>query len=207
MMMRVFWCVLAMLGTGAASADEVPMKKVIKDCDLRIEFEPREAMLHFRPSHPNGSECFLEPQVAEAGLREALDQRKDGAGPKLIFLGRLNQSHWLSDAVVLLAAYDHFGWDRQSGRPRQGNLNAYLANLLMSDRPVPKVQDAAEADILWPLRGVLAGHGYVVTGVSVEKVFVGDVDFFDGRTPSGRYPIDALVHLRITKAPMPSLPE
>jgi len=185
--MRVLLLALLLcLAPGIAMADqEKPKWKKINDCELRIEFEPKEAMLHFRAGVPSGDRCYVLPETAAAELRAALKQRAEVSSLKLLFLGRLEDYHWLAMRVARSAAADE-KWDSQNGKLREGNLNAYVAGLLMREN-------------LSPLADVLAEYGYRIVGASVEKVMVHEMGF--AGMPSGKCPGDALVHLRITKSP------
>lgn len=142
-------------------------------------------MLHFRAGLPSGERCDVIPETAAAELNAALKKHAEMPPLKLLFLGRLENYHWLANRVARSAAADQ-NWDTQDGRPREGNLNAYVAGLLMQED-------------LSPLTDVLAENGYKIVGASVEKVIVQRMSFaglLDGRCPG-----DALVHLRIAKAP------
>jgi hypothetical protein len=203
---RLLLAASLLLWAGTASAEQpLLVANIIEDCDLKIEFEPRDAMLHFRAGQPNGEKCYVTPDRARSELRKILEQRKTAPAVKLIFLGRMDEYHWLADRVAKTAARNESGWDRKRGQPRSGALQTYLANLLIGQvtegrmTEGPLTEDGSQAGgILDPLDDVLAQYGYAVTGASTEKVMVDEISYSDG-TPSGRYPVDALVHLRIAK--------
>ncbi|MGZ8144272.1 MAG: hypothetical protein ACXW0L_07080, partial [Methylosarcina sp.] len=57
-------------------------------------------------------------------------------------------------------------------------------------------------ELLAPIENVMARHGYRISGVSVEKVLVGDfrdLPFYEGKTHAGSIPFDAQVWLRLRK--------
>jgi hypothetical protein len=193
--------VLLTLVGGATRADEFLVKTDVP-CQVAAEYEPREHMLHVRISEDTGAECTVPPDGLAAALDEGLAAHDD---LQLIFLGRFEDYPWIAEKIVKLAAQDDRpggAWEGGSGKARgDGGSNAYLAHLIADPRKVPFAPTVEAADVLWPIRAVLDRHGYAVTGASVEKVITTLVERPQGNGNKRRLPTDALVHLRIAKAP------
>jgi hypothetical protein len=171
-------------------------------CHLKIEYEAKEQMLHLRPTVPTDGSCDITPLMVQTALYQALDRQRGNPDLKLIFLGRLVDYPWLSNALRNYAM-DNSGrlgfWNADTGRSVDGDDNAFVGYA-----------------IAWKFRGsmppfgdVLAEHGYRVVGTSAEKVLVKPMTIsawpsFDSppqQDLTGRFPFDALVHLRIAKVP------
>jgi hypothetical protein len=173
---------------GAAIADQEVIVGDLKACHLKIEYEAKEQMLHLRPFSPGKDLCEVPLSVIGEGLNQAL---KGGQDVGLIFLGRLIGYEGMSRLLMLRASKDA-RWDRATGKARDGHDNSLVAALLAD----PNEKD----DALMVVREALAAQSYEITRVSVEKVLV--LCVFDSKTvPSGCHPSDALVYLRIEKAP------
>jgi hypothetical protein len=190
--------VLSSVG-GVALADEF-LVKADNPCQVTAEYEPREHMLHVRLSEDTGNGCEVPPDGLVTALDEGLTAHDD---LQLIFLGRFEDYPWIAEKIVKLAAQDDRpggAWDGGSGKARgDGGNNAYLAHLFADPRKVPFAPTAEAADVLWPIRAVLARHGYVVTGASAEKVITTRVASPVGGGKQRRLPTDALIHLRIAR--------
>ena len=184
----------------AALAEESTIYFVARCAKVVAEYEPKENMLHIRSK--GSSNCSMDPESVEAALDKSLAQHDD---LKLIFLGRIQNYWWIKRKIVALAAEDDVPdgkWDGGTGKARgDGGNNAYLAHLFADPRKAPFAPTVEAADVLWPIRAVLDRHGYVVTGASVEKVITTLVERPQGNGNKRRLPTDALVHLRIAKAP------
>jgi len=186
--MRIFAAAaLLCFMSGAALADQAVLTgTLVPECELTIEFDSVASMLHYRTGS-TGERCTISPEAAASGLRSALQRSANGPVLQSIFLGRLERLNWID--IARSAAQDK-NWDGQAGRPRSGNMNTYVARLLM-EKPI--------IGALSPLADELAAYGYRLVSASVEKVIVEDM--WLAGLPSGRYPVDALVHLDIEKVP------
>jgi hypothetical protein len=103
-----------------------------------------------------------------------------------VFLGRIEEYPWLSEAMAR-AARESPGWSPRRGRMRgaQASINAFVADLLVND----------------PTLGAIL-PGWQLTGVSVEKVLVGQAErYLPGAGLSGRLPFDAMCWLRWRRVP------
>lgn len=187
---------------GSVLADDV----IVGDptsCHLKIEYEATEQMLHLRPISPTGAHCQITQLMVQAALYQAFDQRRGDPELKLIFLGRLADYYWLPNKVLMSAVDDsgpQGGWDRVTGHARGTNDNAYVAAVV--EKMFSFFNDGTDhySEDQRMFTNVLWEHGYTVVGVSVEKVLVDETEFFgEPAIPRGRYPCDALVHLRIKK--------
>ena len=187
---------------GAAIADQDVVAGDVKACHLKIEYEAKEQMLHLRPIIPMGSACDITPLMVQTALYQALDNRRGKGSVRSIFLGRLVDYPWLSNALRNYAI-DTSGrlgfWNADTGRSVDGDDNAFVAYAIAwkfgSSTP--------------PFGDVLAEHGYRVVGTSAEKVLVKPMTITASSgivSPpqperKGRFPYDALLHLRIAKTP------
>ena len=132
-----------------------------------------------------GDACEATAAELSAGLDRLLGGA-DPAGEISLFLGAVGDIPGLS-AELVQAARASAGWDRVAARPRSGDVNGFVAALL---------EDGAV------LRGILPG--FVVTGVSVEKVLVPSRQMLRERTPGdgvpdARLPYDAQLWVRLRK--------
>lgn len=175
-------------------------------CHLKVEYEAKEQMLHLRPVLPTGSDCEITPLMVQAGLYQALDRHRDKS-LRSIFLGRLESYPWMSEMLFYRARMNSMGqgfWDETQGHPADdSNDNQYVAAVLSGQIGSNCPGDACKRPILVDIEEVLAEQGYRLGGVSAEKVLKryappsGDI----APVPGGKFPYDALVHLRIAKAP------
>ncbi|MDY0874466.1 hypothetical protein [Dongia rigui] len=182
---------------GAAFADDDFIVGDPNACHLKIEYEAKEQMLHLRPQLPSGTDCHATSDLVEQGLDTALT-RYSTLPISLIFLGRLEHYPWLSEDLTekAIAMSGPSGrWDAIKGHARDGNDNDFVSKALFLRLPVSAVGEFGERP-LEPFVSVLAQLGYSVYAVSVEKVMLRSVT---GR--EGHYPYDALVHVRVDKAP------
>jgi hypothetical protein len=193
---------LLTLTGGVAFADEV----IVGDpalCHLKIDYEAKEQMLHLRPAIPMGATCEITPVMAQAGLYQALDRQRHNPNLRLIFLGRVADYQWLSDDLIELSrcsSAQSGWWDGEKGQAIEGSNNAFVADLLEDE--LGHCESTRRVPALGAFGAVLAEHGYDMTGVSVEKVLLRDVSGSDEWPyAGGKFPYDALVHLRIRKAP------
>jgi hypothetical protein len=154
-------------------------------CDIKVDFEPREHMLHVRVPESAGTKCGVEPEKVAAALDESLSGRDD---LQSIFLGRLVDYPWLSKKLVERAIKFDYIWDAAKGHERSGNDNAFVSFALF----VTGLYDIGPQ--IEPFETTLGSNGYIVEGVSAEKVMTKSIDGH-----AGRFPFDALVHLSIKK--------
>jgi len=178
---------VAVTAVSPAVAGEAPerVEVDIGGCDATLERRAVEpAVLVFR------TDCAASAASSARALDAALAKRfPDGAidgAIRSVSLGRIEALPWLSQNLAETAARDHT-WDVDSGAPRGGSPEAYVGALLARD------------GLARPLYPPLAKWGLRVTGTTVEKVLVGDVD---GR----RLPFDAQLWLRVEPAARPGAP-
>lgn len=162
------------------------------ECSLSVEANERWETFRLRAKHPEYKNCaFTKDQVIDA-LNAAF--RKTGS-PNLegtytsLFLGRLIEYPWLSQHLAI-TAYDDRRWNKRKGKPTLENINKYVADLLF------------QHEVISQFDSTLAGGGYTVAGVSVEKVLVGrfkDVPHYAGTSRTGLIPFDAQVWFRLKR--------
>jgi hypothetical protein len=183
---------------GYAVADEMgPYSDQSISCAPAIEFEPQEQMLHLRHAKTVPADCPWSQASVAAELDVALAKQVSKPALRLVFLGRLENYAWLSTLLTeqAVAASGPTGaWLADKGHARGGNDNAFVAEILARHKPAPAVGGEGVGGLLMPFVWVLARYGYRIDGVSVEKVMSKEID---GRP--GKFPYDALVHLRIGK--------
>jgi hypothetical protein len=184
-----------------------------KMCFIAVGLESTDNMLRVLPLGRTPSrDCDVTPAMLEEALKSAFDwlaSEGQGVQPKLVFLGRLYDYPWLSRGLTVWAAH-YPDWDGENGRPVQEGVseNDVVADIV-SLMVLETLTDSAEVspDVRTGLSfvpAILKRYGYVFERPSVEKVMSG----YDGKlfAPSDmpdakRLPYDALVHLRIVKAP------
>jgi hypothetical protein len=123
---------------------------------------------------------------ALGGLLRASRAGRDALAPLSLFFGRVVELPLLSPDLVR-AARESPEWDARAGRPRSGDLNRFVAGLLLNS--------AALRDLL---------PDYTITSVSVEKVLVPTRDAMRARkagdpVPAGRLPYDAMLWVRLKR--------
>ena len=103
-----------------------------------------------------------EPLVTSV-LEQALAKYKsnsDLAEISSIFLGgRLLSYPWMREYLTKASAKNN-EWNIKTGKPRHGNSNAYVNNLLYSDK------------LLESFSAALKKFDYRITGISCEKILV-----------------------------------
>ena len=157
-------------------------------CTLTLEeYDGAALVLRMRPD----GATFAGPcPIAAEGLAAALDAllRKaaadTGAQERSLSLGRVVDLPGLS-AALAEAARVATGWDAASGRPRRGDVNGFVADLLQGSAA---------------LKGLLPA--YSIESVSVEKVLVPTRRAVRERTaaagiPDARLPYDAQLWVRL----------
>ncbi len=182
-------------------------------CFVAIGLEPAESMLHVASVGRTPSrDCDVTPAMMEDALKSAFDRlasKSEGVQPQLIYLGRLYDYPWLSQGLTAWAA-NYPDWDGVNGRPAQVGAyeNEVVAGIvaLMVTEPLSegaKVSPDVRTGLSF-MPALLKRYGYRFERASVEKVMSG----YNGKlfAPSDmpdakNLPFDALVHLRIVKAP------
>lgn len=146
-------------------------------CVVPVEYDAASAQLRLRADHGH---CALTEDMFRSVLGLALDraaaERRDIS---VIFLGRLVDYPWASDAMATFAGGDP-GWDAVAGRATDGRHdNAYFADALLA------------GDTLAGMAEILGTRGYGIESASAEKVL-------KRQGASGEIlPFDAIVHLRL----------
>ena len=159
-------------------------------CRPHVETQSDGAAL-FRPHADAMTHC----PVAEETYRGVISAwiaayGQTGVSITSIGLGRAVNYPWISSSLIR-AALANPDWDRRRGRSRKHELNVFVAALLQEPR------------LLQRLSAPLAGSGYRVAAVSVEKVLVGRVnDVLAGkRDDAALVPYDAQVWLVLRPNP------
>ncbi len=154
-------------------------------------------MLHFRHGAAEPTDCPWSQSTVAVALDEALAEQGSNRELRLVFLGRLEDYEWLSKLVTeqAIAVSGPTGaWLANKGHARDGDDNAFVAEILARHRPTPAAGGEGVGGLLAPFVWVLPRYGYKIDGVSVEKVMSKGID---GRP--GIFPYDALVYLRIAR--------
>lgn len=188
-LLRAMIAALAVVAS-AFAGDRVIASVPDGECMLQVEVSHNSPTLRLRPVHPDMAPCSVTRSAALDVLELAFAQvRADGGSITTLALGRLIDYPWMAQALAESAAGDR-AWDAARGRPRAGDMNRYVADIL--------------GPIAGSLREPLQRHGYEIAGVSVEKVLVGRAENVPGRQdprPGGKLPFDAQVRLRLEKRP------
>jgi hypothetical protein len=183
---------LALLPTAGFAQERVASSSRVGDCELRLEADTKWQTLSMRVRSEDHGDCRIDQQTMAAAIHTALSgtappiPRKDYTS---LSIGRLVEYPWLSLSVVNAARNDP-EFDVKKGKPRSKDLNKYVADLLRQEEACKQLSE------------VLAGSGYEVVGVSVEKVLVGaakDILSYQGEPFSGRVPFDAQVWYRLMR--------
>lgn len=161
-------------------------------CRVELEAERGDGILSLR------ERCLLSKEEAMEALAETLRmlraQGESLSRYRLLYLGRLVDYPWLSEALARWAARSG-RWDPVRARPRTGrNVNRFVANALL------------ESGALAPFGEVVGREGLRVTDVSLEKVLISPASKLpfgrelraEGIATRARLPFDALTHLVLT---------
>jgi hypothetical protein len=127
--------------------------------------------------------CVITEPVYRQLILDAVGEAGgEQAAPVTVALGRLEDYPWLAQALAD-AAGDDAAWNARRGKPRNGNANDAVEQMLLSE----------------PLRTRLQPSGWELAGVSVEKVRVASVGLAHAGSPSrqARVPVDAQVWLKL----------
>ena len=160
-------------------------------CRLTVEADDQSRTLRLRVN-PEGNTCRITRDAMLGALRATFlktdPPRLEGTYSSLS-IGRVIDYPWLSQYLAR-AAHNDTRWDGKRGKPVAMDINKYVS-VVLSEREVTAHIDRA-----------LAGSGYRVTSVHVEKVLVGgfrDVPLYEGETVPGRIPYDAQAWFRLEK--------
>ena len=150
-------------------------------CTPTIEDHPYWGTAIFRPHSNNLLQCTVT-LVAEwlANLGE------QGAIPESLYLGRSIDYPWLSSLMVQ-SALAHPDWDVEMGKSLVVHENALVGEMLSREAIVEQLQMPFSAT------------GYVVSGVSVEKVLIGEISVVapEFLPVNGLVPFDAQVWIHL----------
>ncbi len=179
MMFAMLLWLVPLPGTQAATAQ----------CNPVVEARAEQGWFRVRPHVDAFTQCTLTRGQLAALLQEFLGRTESLTTPfHSLFLGRLVDHPWLSRYLAERALADP-NWDAESGRPRTGEINAFVRTILTS------------ADAIALLQSLFDGTGYTVTGVSVEKVLVmpaNGIAWLD-TSRTGLVPFDALTHVTLER--------
>lgn len=165
----------------------LPLLAAAAPCSPFVEEMPGGTTVSVRPHTDAFSKCPISEETYGSLIRGWLERRPLDAPPvSSVFLGRLVDYPWLSQALALRAS-EHPSWDARRGWSRDGDLYSLVRAILLAPAVFDRLQEP------------FAGSGLAVTGLSVEKVLVGrlgDVLPADsGR--EGVVPFDAMVWLLV----------
>ena len=183
--------VLSVLPGTARAQDRVVYSVAAGECWLSFEANETWASLRLRV-RPESSDCHVEKETMLAALKAALsntDPSHLSGTHASLSIGRLIDYPWVSQHLAT-TAYRDPAWDAKRGKPKGGDINAYVATIL------------AREPITAPINETLAHRGYRVRSVTVEKVLVGgfrDVPLYQGKAVPGKVPFDAQVWFRLQK--------
>ncbi len=186
-----FLCLVLFLSCAPAEPqDTVLFSSNAGECTLSAESNDQWHTLRLRAHHPSGKNCLIDQGAMASVLGTALsnaDSAKFSGKFNSLFIGRLIDYPWLSQALAVAASKDR-GWDRIRGKPMNKDINGYVAKIL------------AGRDMAAPLNAALAKAHYKVKSITVEKVLVGrfrDVPLYRDKTAAALVPYDAQVWYRL----------
>jgi hypothetical protein len=183
--------VFSMVPGAALSEDTVVYSVNAGKCWLSVEANDAWHTLRLRV-HPEYPDCHIEKEAMLSALRAAFSgagSSKLGGTYSSLYIGRLIDYPWVSQYLASTAHRDT-AWDARRGKPRSGDINAYVAKLL------------SRKELTAPIEETFAGAGYRVISATVEKVLVGgfrDVSLYQGKQTPAMVPYDAQVWFRLEK--------
>ena len=183
--MRKSVCVVA-FGFGCALAAPFPAQA----CAPHVEEHSGARSASLRSHSPQSDACRVDEATYVRVVQDWLRAR-DGLAPvSSLALGRAVDHPWISRHLAD-SALSSSAWSARISRAPAGEQNRYVAAVL------------SEPAFLQRLAAPFDAAGYVVTGVSVEKVLVGPArdHASDGRGGAARVPFDAQVWLRLARKP------
>lgn len=192
MFKRILVILFCLSALPAVSQDVTISSIPVGECTLRVEASETWHTLRLRAIHPQQKGCM----ITRDAMLEVLDSAfAKSAEPSLsgnyssLFIGRLIDYPWLCHFLADSARRDP-AWDATRGRPLNGHINHYVANILSAKKLISQIEIPFQK------------NGYRMTGVSVEKVLVGgfdDVPFYKGERYNGFVPFDAMVWFRLIR--------
>jgi hypothetical protein len=195
-MLKTFHTACAMIfllsSAGAWGRESLVITVPSGECSLSVEADNEWHTLRLRAHHPCYKGCNIAQNDMVSTLAAAFSKTELPALTgeySSLFLGRLIDYPWLAHTLAT-AAYHDPAWNAKKGKPITLEINHYVARVLHNP------------ELLAPIENVMARHGYRISGVSVEKVLVGDfrdLPFYEGKTRAGLIPFDAQVWLRLRK--------
>ncbi len=162
--------------------------------DGPIALEVRDDGVTLRLRVPRPVDLDVSTRALDELLAQAFPQHGLPAERISIDVGRIVEHPWLSRRLALAALHSP-RWDAARGKPRGGNENLAVAQMIGDAKLV-----AAWAD-------VFARHGASVRNASVEKVLIGRVGktaelaplAADSAATGKRLPFDAILWLRLER--------
>jgi len=187
-------CLVILTSAPSGAVDRVIAAAAAGECTLRVEAAGNWPSLRLRVWHPQHTPCGVDSSAVLRVLEQAfadLPSAEPGRVFTSLALGRLIDYPWMARFLAESAGRDP-SWDAAAGKPRRGDINRYVADVL------------ARPEIIGPLEEPLRRHGYRIGGVSVEKVLVGgfeNVPGWDGPRRNGKVPFDAQTWFRLQAEP------
>ena len=158
-------------------------------CHPVIEKDSQWRVIRIRPHENELITCTLTQEQFNSLIHEALvTNDTDQTIYHSLFIGRLVDHPWLS-RYLAKQALNNRDWDAEKGRPKEGNINAFVRDLLSTPGLLAQIQIP------------FAGSGYIVTGASVEKVLItkaNEIQYLGIDKPL-LVPYDAMVHFILKK--------
>ena len=159
-------------------------------CAPHVEEHSGSRSASFRSHSPPSEPCRVDEATYVRVVQEWLSGRDGTAPVSSLALGRAVDYPWISGHLAD-SSLRSSGWAQRISRGPAGEQNRFVAALL------------SEPAFLRRLGAPFEARGYVVTGVSVEKVLVGKArdHASDARAGNARVPFDAQVWLRLARKP------
>ena len=153
-------------------------------CRPIVEMDPQWRVIRIRPHENELITCTLTQEQFNSLIHDAIvTNDSERTNYHSLFIGRLVDHPWLS-RYLAVQALDNKGWDTEKGQPKEGDINAFVRELLTAPELLQQVQVP------------FTGSGYTVVGVSVEKVLVvkaNEIQYLEIDEPV-LLPYDAMVH-------------
>jgi len=195
MIKLIFIClmlVLALPCRNAWSGDAIIVSVPAGECTLSVEANDEWHTLRLRAHHPQYKGCHITEDEMTASLEAAFLKTETPAlkgNYSSLSIGRFIDFPWLSQYLADAAYSDH-EWNSKKGKPVTLGFNNYVARVLFNQKLLTSIQTT------------LAGAGYRIVSVTVEKVLVGgfrEVPLYRGDHVRGLIPYDAQVWFRLQK--------
>ena len=155
-----------------------------QECDLIIELPVNSQEARVRPEGGDYRQCLISETALREGIKNQLNAWAALHWPiRSVNLGRAINYPWLVDYLIE-ASLASTAWDIHKGRSLSGSDNLFVSGILSEPVFIRRLQDFFE------------GSPYTVTGVSVEKVLIGDSTVHQsGLSKAEKVPFDAQVRL------------